>query len=90
MCFLQLCSDEFQSILDVSLRSVVDDLVQDMTDQNGEINSSGVPLAKLVPKVAQMGPLLLEEPINNKYIHIVRNLPVAEVFFTLLYANTPP
>lgn len=90
MFFLQICSDEFRSILDVSLRSVVDDLMQDMKDQNGKINSSGVPLAKLVPKVAQMGPLLLEEPVNNKYIHIVQNLPVAEVFFTLLYADTPP
>lgn len=83
-------SDEFRSILDVSLRSVVDDLVQDMKDQHGDINSSGVPLARLVPKVAQMGPLLLEEPSDNKYIQIVRNLPVAEVFFTLLYADTPP
>lgn len=68
----------------------MDDLVQDMKDQHGDINSSGVPLARLVPKVAQMGPLLLEEPSNNKYIQIVRNLPVAEVFFTLLYADTPP
>lgn len=85
-----LSSDEFRSILDVSLRSVVDDLLQDMKDQHGGINSSGVPLARLVPKVAQMGPLLLEEPSKNKYIQIVRNLPVAEVFFTLLYADTPP
>ncbi|KAL8132652.1 peroxisome biogenesis protein 3-1-like [Apium graveolens] len=85
-----LSSDEFRSILDVSLKAVVDELVQDMKNQPGSINITGVPLAKLLPKVAHMGPLLLQEPSKNKFIHIVRNLPVAEVFFTLVYANTPP
>ncbi|KAL8145576.1 hypothetical protein AgCh_003651 [Apium graveolens] len=84
-----LSSDEFRSILDVSLRSVVDDLVQDMKDQHGDLNSSEMPLSKLVQKVAKMGPLLLEESCNNKYIQMVRNLPVAEAFFTLQYADTP-
>lgn len=69
---------------------MVDELVQDMKNQPGNINFTGVPLAKLLPKVSHMGPQLLQEPGKNKFIHIVRNLPVAEVFFTLVYANTPP
>lgn len=85
-----LSSAEFQSIVDVSLKTVVDELMQDMKVRPGGSNLSGVPLAKLLPQIAQMGPLLLEEPGKNRFIHIIRNLPVVEVFFTLLYANMPP
>lgn len=90
MCSFFTCSAEFQSIVDVSLKTVVDELMQDVKVRPGGSNLSGVPLAKLLPQITQMGPLLLEEPSKNRFIHIIRNLPVVEVFFTLLYANMPP
>ena len=51
--------------------------------------SSMMVLAKLLPRVAQMGPLLLEEPSKNRFIQIIHKEPEVEFFFTLLYANMP-
>lgn len=50
---------------------------------------SGIPLAKLLPQIAQMCPLLFEEPSKNQFIQVIKNLPEVELFFTLLYANMP-
>lgn len=83
-----LSSSEFGNILDLSLRNVVDGLMEDMNSQFGDGNlSAGLPLAKLLPRVAQISPLLLEEPSRNKYTQIIQNIPEVEVFFTLLYTN---
>lgn len=72
------------------MKTVVDALVEDLKVQQGENNPlSSIPLAKLVPRVAQMGPLLLEEPSRNRFVQIIRNITEVEVFFTLLYANMP-
>ncbi|KAK1407684.1 hypothetical protein QVD17_39306 [Tagetes erecta] len=82
---LVLSSSEFGSILEMSLRKVVDGVMEDMKG-NGNL-SEGLPLAKLLPRVAQISPLLLEEPSRNKFIQIIQNIPEVEVFFTLLYTN---
>lgn len=83
-----LSSSEFGNILDLSLRNVVDGLMEDMNSQFGDGNlSAGLPLAKLLPRVAQISPLLLEEPSRNKFTQIIQNIPEVEVFFTLLYTN---
>ena len=51
--------------------------------------TTGLPLARVLPQIAQMCPLLLEEPSKNQFIKIIRNIPEVEPFFTLLYANMP-
>lgn len=77
-------SSEFGNVLDMSLRKVVDGLIEDFSNA---ILPAGIPLAKLLPRVAQISPLLLEEPSRNKFTQIIQNIPEVEVFFTLLYTN---
>ena len=76
--------------MEISLKAVVDRLVDDMKVKfRGGILTSGMPLAKVLPQLAQMCPLLLEEPSKNQFIQIIRNIQEVELFFTLLYANMP-
>ncbi|GFS32358.1 peroxin 3-1 [Actinidia rufa] len=85
-----LSSAEFGNVVDISLKTVVGALIDDIKLQLGENNLlSGMPLARLLPRVAQISPLLLEDPSNNRFIQIIRDIPEVELFFTLLYAKTP-
>ncbi|XP_061343648.1 peroxisome biogenesis protein 3-2-like isoform X2 [Gastrolobium bilobum] len=85
-----LSSAEFGSIVDISLKAVVDTVVEHMEAKlRGGNVTLGLPLAKVLPQVAQMRPLLLEEPSKNHFIQVIKNIPEVEPFFTLLYANTP-
>ncbi|KAK3440561.1 hypothetical protein EUGRSUZ_B00855 [Eucalyptus grandis] len=85
-----ISSAEFGGVVDVSLKMVVHALVEEFGLQaGGSSAASGIPLAKLVPRVAQMGPLLLEEASKNRFIQIIRDSPDVELFFTLLYTNMP-
>ncbi|GAB4845280.1 hypothetical protein Ancab_038689 [Ancistrocladus abbreviatus] len=85
-----LSSLEFRNVVDVSLKTVASAVVKDMSDQlGGGSLTSGIPLAKLLPRVAQMGPVLLEEPAKNRFIQIITSIRDVELFFTLLYANIP-
>ncbi|GAB2231124.1 hypothetical protein Droror1_Dr00027412 [Drosera rotundifolia] len=91
MVLLAGFSAEFRIVVDVSLKAVVDALVKDMADQAGGGNAlSGIPLVKLLPRITQMGTVLLSEPTENRFIQIVTNVQDVELFFTLLYANSPP
>ncbi|KAI3712457.1 hypothetical protein L1987_71014 [Smallanthus sonchifolius] len=81
-----LSSSDFENIMEISLRKVVDGVMEDMKG-NGNLSMGGLPLAKLLPRVAQISPLLLEEPSRNKFTQIIQNIPQVEVFFTLLYTN---
>ncbi|KAK3002220.1 hypothetical protein RJ639_021916 [Escallonia herrerae] len=83
------CTDaEFGHIFDISLKTIVDEMMEDIKVQFAESNMIlGMPLAKILPRLGQMG--LLEEPSRNRFIQIIRNLPEVDVFFTLLYANMP-
>lgn len=84
-----LSSTEFRNVAEVSLRTVAEALVKEINDQPGAGNlSSGIPLAKLLPRIAQMGPLLLDDPTKNQFIQLIRSIPDVELFFTLLYANS--
>lgn len=85
-----LSSPDFTKIVDVSLKKVVDVLVEDVDKQLDGVGPSSVPLAKLLPRITQAGLSLLEEPSSNKYIKIVRSLPEVRLFYTLLYANIQP
>ncbi|KAF2317447.1 hypothetical protein GH714_022376 [Hevea brasiliensis] len=84
------CSAEFGSVVEISLKVIVDALVADMgAESSGGSLASGMPLARLLSRVAQMGPLLFDEPNRNRFIQILRNVSEVELFFTLLYANMP-
>lgn len=85
-----LLSTEFVNILDVSLKVLVDALVKDIeVQQETPSLISGMPLAKLVPRIAHIGQLLLEEANRESYIQIIHNIPEVELFFTLLYSSMP-
>ena len=73
--------------MEISLSRVMDQLIEDLRVELGNPISS-IPLARLLPRVAQLSPLLLEEPIKNKYIQVIRALPEIDLFFKLLYANS--
>ncbi|OIV89421.1 hypothetical protein TanjilG_21896 [Lupinus angustifolius] len=85
-----LISAEFGSIVEISLKAVVDTLVELVAARfKGGSLTTGMPLARVLPQVAQMCPLLPEEPSKNQFIKIIRSIPEVELFFTLLYANMP-
>lgn len=87
---LLLGSSEFENILDLSLKTAVDVMMEDVTVLCGETNLKlGIPLAKLLPRLAHMSRILLEESNRNRYIQVVQDMPEVEMFFTLLYASTP-
>ncbi|KAH7549381.1 hypothetical protein JRO89_XS13G0022400 [Xanthoceras sorbifolium] len=82
-----LSSAEYRSVVEISLKAAVDALVDEMGVQSGGSLVSGMPLAKLVPRIAQIGPCLLDEPSKNRFIQTIRSIQEVEIFFTLLYAN---
>ncbi|TKY61041.1 Peroxisome biogenesis protein 3-2 [Spatholobus suberectus] len=85
-----LSSAEFGSVVEISLKAVVDTLVELIGAKfSGGSVTAGLPLARVLPQVAQMCPLLLEEPSKNQFIQIIKNIQEVELFFTLLYANMP-
>jgi peroxin-3 len=87
--FFPPLSAEFGSVVEKSLKAVLDALVEDMAAQSGGSLTSGMLLAKILPRVAQMGPILLNEPNKNRYIQIIQSIPEVELFFTLIYTNMP-
>lgn len=90
LLILLLGSSEFENILDLSLKTAVDVMMEDVTVLCGETNLKlGIPLAKLLPRLAHMSRILLEESNRNRYIQVVQDMPEVEMFFTLLYASTP-
>ncbi|KNA02691.1 hypothetical protein SOVF_216280, partial [Spinacia oleracea] len=86
-----LSSDEFTNVVDVSLKTVVSATVEGIfVDQSGAgagTPSSGVALVKLMPRVAQMSQLLVDEPTTNQFVQTIKNIQDVELFFTILYAN---
>lgn len=85
-----LSSEEFGNVVEISLKSLLDALMVDIETQLGDSKLLlGLPLARLLPKVAQMGTWLFDEPNRNRYIRIIGNVPQVESFFTLLYASVP-
>ncbi|TVU09112.1 hypothetical protein EJB05_42553 [Eragrostis curvula] len=71
-----LASDDFKNIMERSLRKIANVVVEDLAEQIGTpIPPSGLPLAKLLARVAQLSLPLLEEPNKNKHIQIIRTMP---------------
>ncbi|XP_020580488.1 peroxisome biogenesis protein 3-1-like isoform X2 [Phalaenopsis equestris] len=87
-----LSSPEFRSLTELSLNQLVNVLVEEIEVQLklGGSPSGTIPLATLLPRVAQIAPQLLEGPSGNKFIQIIQSLPEVELFYTLLYSNMPP
>ncbi|KAL6846383.1 hypothetical protein ACP4OV_023831 [Aristida adscensionis] len=86
-----LASDDFRNIMERSLKKIAGVVTEDLAAQIGTpIPPSGLPLAKLLARVAQLSLPLLEEPNKNKHIQIIRSMPEVELFYTFLYANMPP
>ncbi|KAL1564057.1 peroxisome biogenesis protein 3-1-like [Salvia divinorum] len=84
-----LSSAEFANIVDISLRVVVNAVLKDLSNHCGENNlMSGMPLARLVPRIALMAQQLLSESNRGRYIQMIRSMPEIELFFTLLYSST--
>ncbi|KAI4326260.1 hypothetical protein MLD38_031591 [Melastoma candidum] len=84
-----LLSSEFSNIVEMTLKMVVNAVVEDFTfPGGGSAVPFKMPLAKLLPRVAQMGSQLLEEQSKNRYIQLIGSSPEVELFFTLLYTNT--
>ncbi|XP_020580489.1 peroxisome biogenesis protein 3-1-like isoform X3 [Phalaenopsis equestris] len=83
---------EFRSLTELSLNQLVNVLVEEIEVQLklGGSPSGTIPLATLLPRVAQIAPQLLEGPSGNKFIQIIQSLPEVELFYTLLYSNMPP
>ncbi|KAL6175656.1 hypothetical protein ACLB2K_052295 [Fragaria x ananassa] len=80
-----ISSGEFGNIAEMALRAVVDTVVVDMGAQSGGDLSSGTPLAKVLARVAQMGPTLLGE--SSKFRQIILNVPEVELFFTHIFTD---
>jgi peroxin-3 len=84
-------SDDFRSIMDISLRKVSHVVIEELGAQVGAaIPPSGLPLVKLSARVAELSLTLLEEPSKNKHIRTIRSMPEVELFYTFLYENMPP
>ncbi|XP_078153921.1 peroxisome biogenesis protein 3-1-like isoform X2 [Carex rostrata] len=81
-----LSSSDFSTVVEISLRKGVDLLVEEMKVAHG---SEAIPLAKLLPHVAQLSTPLLEEPTSNKFIQLLKNAPEVQLFYTFLYADIP-
>ncbi|MED6126759.1 hypothetical protein PIB30_081590 [Stylosanthes scabra] len=85
-----LLSAEFGCIFEVCVKMVMDAVVEQMgTKFTGGNIATGLPLARVLPQVAPICPLLLEEPSKNQFIKIINCIPEVEPFFTRLYANMP-
>ncbi|KAJ0962757.1 hypothetical protein J5N97_027879 [Dioscorea zingiberensis] len=85
-----LSSPDFRNIAELSLRKMVDMLLEEIASSFSSTSSSDVPLARLLPRVAQLSSPMLVDPTNNKFIHTIQSMPEVEIFYTLLYSNMPP
>ncbi|KAL4179216.1 hypothetical protein AMTRI_Chr13g118910 [Amborella trichopoda] len=84
-----LASDDFSRVAEIALKNVTDGVMEEVRPHFDGGSSNGIPLAKILARVAQLSSDLLEEPSRNRYIHIIRSLPEVELFYRLLYANMP-
>ncbi|KAL6552537.1 hypothetical protein OROHE_007901 [Orobanche hederae] len=83
-----LSSAEFANIVEISLRAVVNAVLEDVIIYcGGNSLMSGIPLARLVPRIAHMSELILTESNRSRYIQIIRSIPEVERFFTLLSSD---
>ncbi|KAK9750415.1 hypothetical protein RND81_02G195300 [Saponaria officinalis] len=85
-----LSSDEFFNTVNVSLKTMANAVMADVFNHpSGAAEpSTGIPLVKLVPRVAQVSKQLLDQPSENRFIKLIRNIQDVELFFTILYTNT--
>lgn len=87
-----ISSGEFFNVLDNSLKVMVEALVKEIEgQQETSALTSGMPLAKLVPRIAHTSLLMVEEPPNREhYIQIISKNQEVEQFFTLILSMPSP
>ncbi|XVF53823.1 hypothetical protein PTKIN_Ptkin05aG0129600 [Pterospermum kingtungense] len=78
---------EFGGVVEISLKAVVNTLMEKGFQSGVGSLTSGMPLARLLPRIVQICPTLVEEPSKNQFIQIIQSVPEVGLFFTLLYAN---
>ncbi|KAF5734020.1 Peroxin 3 isoform 1 [Tripterygium wilfordii] len=78
-----LSSAEFGNIVEISLKAVVGALMEDIGVQSGGSVTSGMPLARLLPRIVQLAPSLVYETSKNRFVQIIQTVPDVELFFTL-------
>ncbi|KAK8627851.1 hypothetical protein V6N13_135449 [Hibiscus sabdariffa] len=85
-----ISSAEFGNVVELSLKAVAKALVEEKGFQSGGGGGSltnGMPLARLLPRIAQICPSLVEEPSKNQFIQTIQSVPQVGLFFTLLYSS---
>ncbi|KAK8478822.1 hypothetical protein V6N13_108495 [Hibiscus sabdariffa] len=84
-----ISSAEFGNVVELSLKAVAIALVEEKGFQSGGGGSltNGMPLARLLPRIAQICPSLVEEPSKNQFIQTIQSVPQVGLFFTLLYSS---
>lgn len=81
------CSTDFTNVAEIALKSCTVALVEEMETQTGL--NTGMQLAKLLPQIEKTVPEISAEPVKNRFLQLIRDLPEVKLFFTLLYANMP-
>jgi peroxin-3 len=77
--------------MDMSLRKVAHVVIEDLGARVGAaILAWGLPLVKLLARVAQLSSILLEKPSKNKHMQTIPSKPEVELFYTFLYVSMPP
>ncbi|KAE8676137.1 Peroxisome bioproteinsis protein 3-2 [Hibiscus syriacus] len=82
-----ISSAEFSNVVELSLKAVAKALVEKGFRSGGGSLTNGMPLARLLPRLAQICPTLVEEPSKNQFIQIIPSVPEVGLFFTLLYSS---
>lgn len=82
-----LSSNDFALILEQSLKTVLDSMMEEFNTMFEGVTSGSIPLAKLLPPVSHASTVLLEHPTKNRFINIIGNLPQVQSFYALVYAN---
>ncbi|KAK8686716.1 hypothetical protein V6N13_125736 [Hibiscus sabdariffa] len=83
-----ISSAEFGNVVELSLKAVAKAVVEEKGFQSGGGSlTNGMPLARLLPRVAQICPSLVEEPSKNQFIQIIQSVPEVGLFFTILYSS---
>lgn len=51
--------------------------------------ATGMPLAKMLPQIEKIIPVITAEPGKNRFLQVIREMSQVQIFFTLLYASMP-
>ena len=67
---------------------ILNRIIEDFNEMYQGREEAGIPLVKLVPQVANMGVLLLEEGDENRFIQLLTSLPQLQSFCAAVYSHS--